>query len=500
MFQFINIHLASDAKPSDPQTRKRIRKQAMLASAKMARKRREKNPQFIFKLHTPVENAGEGSSSKQTMAIRPAASSSKTIEKSKYGDVLTLGVENPFPLLPWLYNDPGSGRRNPFVRYPIAMSLKTHAIIDTLFNDPSGGFCPFREFWYPASLTDPAAFHQTLSNICTNLAAQHPDDEETPKLSVIHHSLAIRSVSERLNDFQPNEAAGIITTVLSLAAHSNITANYPGFVSHMDAISRIAQLAGGIKAIPLAKQTRLLVFLVEVNGITRKDEYPRLPMPVDLIPSSDEFLPPGWSRKDPITLPDPLQSVIRAEDIELSQRLRDLYRLGAVLNFNFSARRMVWDETKISAACISPLLQGLLMLRPEAVDVEDPLSALREAVRIAALIALAPVRRGLGTFEVFSDALVGKLQDLLCQHLQPGNISEAVASRAPLIFWLLMTGAVQAVETEHALWFRQWIFECSGILDIRGWLSARSLLAEIFWIDEVHTPPGMVVWAEVRAI
>jgi hypothetical protein len=143
----------------------------------------------------------------------------------------------------------GAGRVDPFAKYPVKMNVIEYWLIDhgmppylpprsqtnskieikcvsnthmTLVNvaqHPT--FKVFKESWLPAAMSDPAAFHQILSNIALSISIVRGQGVilDNP-VSVAHNSLAVRTVNNRLSDPVEGISDGTMTSVLGMTCHS----------------------------------------------------------------------------------------------------------------------------------------------------------------------------------------------------------------------------------------------------------------------------------------
>jgi hypothetical protein len=140
----------------------------------------------------------------------------------------------------------GAGRVDPFANYPVTMNRNEYWLIDhgmpciskhqpqiqnqsvstkylqkvvNAAQHPT--FKVFKDSWLPAGMSDPAAFHQILSNIAMSISIVHGQGVilDNP-IAVAHNSLAVRTVNHRLSHPVEGISDGTLTSVLALTCHS----------------------------------------------------------------------------------------------------------------------------------------------------------------------------------------------------------------------------------------------------------------------------------------
>ncbi|KAF2099238.1 hypothetical protein NA57DRAFT_76468 [Rhizodiscina lignyota] len=425
MFQFININHGKDAKPSDAKTRNIIRKQAM-QKAGLWRQRKGKVPRYALDLQdsaslpasviaigSPVsrffisevitDDTSEENSDSQRHCRQTGSRVTWTVKCCQSfardpADCL-LGMQDPFPLLSISYLDPGCGRRNPFIRYPLDMDLQMHILIDHLSNDIRINWRISRTLWLPATITDASAFYQLLSNICLGLGALDPSNNEYSQLSLVYHRLAVRSVNNRLSNFARHDAGGIISSILALAGYANILADYEMLNSHLEAIMKVVKLAGGWPELELPEQARTLL-----SSIDRRHEVdPRLQIPLDISPTHCDTVESFVLSNS--SLPQPFADCDPDCETRLSDVLQDLSTMDKSLNHELSTDFTIWENAfdyQMSGISISPPLRRILMIQPRSEKTKRLIFPFQEAVRVAALLSLASIKRRSNSFHEHS--------------------------------------------------------------------------------------------------
>jgi hypothetical protein len=346
-------------------------------------------------------------------------------------------------------------------------------------------------------LTEPATFHQFLSNVAWNLSARVPSDHQIKYDSMAHHAIAIRSLKQRVSNIGPRNAAGTISTILTLAVHANLSANDHALQLHLDAISTVINQLGGMKSIEIPAKLRLLMFWTDVLICTRQDEHPRFPLPTDALP------PLGY--RDGLS--EPLLALLPDQTDELAKVLMQLHQFGEVWDYYMQsqgkpmcglAQSIRSPGAQLTGSWINPLLYQLLSLRPKMIDETDPISTLREATRLGAMLSLATFRRKAALFKVISDVQVDKLQYFLQLHLALETGRVDWVRLEPLKLWLLMMAGMESSVQEQRAWFIHQLTAVAHNMRLKTWGQAQLILLSMFWVGDALDESGRALWEDSR--
>jgi len=87
-----------------------------------------------------------------------------------------------------------------------------------VYTSPEPHLGPMRDTWLPLAYTDPALLYEILSHIALQFNFYTKSNTDFKSLAL--HSLALRSVNERLLDPIEGISDGVIGTILAFAAFS----------------------------------------------------------------------------------------------------------------------------------------------------------------------------------------------------------------------------------------------------------------------------------------
>jgi hypothetical protein len=219
---------------------------------------------------------------------------------------------------------------------------------------------------------------------------------------------------------------------------------------------------------------------VDIGGAATEDRPPYFSAPLNFLPGL-----PQTARDAPLSP--------QAQNI--SHTWRRLFRtqseimdvLNGVQRFNayFKTQILVTDEEifrdgGFAASFILPLQHRLLSLSAHAVDVEDNVSAMVQAIRLACILYLAEIRRSFGVMGVVSTLQSRKLKSFL-------EISGEWEELGLLKAWCLAMGGMESLGPLR-VWFVEELQKAIKGLGLESWQEAEGQLREVLWFDDVHSP------------
>jgi hypothetical protein len=162
----------------------------------------------------------------------------------------------------------GSGRLDPFLCYPVPVDMEMLFLIDHVHTWPDSHLRPFKDTWFPISISDSAFFNEILSHFSAHVfmlrnGVHNIDD--CPQ-SIDLHSRAIKSVRQRLLDPVLGISDGVIGTVLAFACFSHRTNDWAEYDMHMAALYGIIEARGGVSCLSPNPILRKLLSGVDLAG------------------------------------------------------------------------------------------------------------------------------------------------------------------------------------------------------------------------------------------
>lgn len=192
------------------------------------------------------------------------------------------GLHREVCVPPWpaLAQSLGSGRYDPFVKYPVHMTSRARMLLDhrqwpsstysvrtTLTNHHAvldtrvKSLRSFRIAWYPVACIDEGCFNQVLSIAALSLGQLQQETQVLDTDAIRYHAAALSSVNVRLGDPNTGNTDGVIAAVTGFACHSRQVGEEDSWDLHMRGLETILQTRGGVKSVNGNTHLRRLLFL-----------------------------------------------------------------------------------------------------------------------------------------------------------------------------------------------------------------------------------------------
>jgi hypothetical protein len=140
----------------------------------------------------------------------------------------------------------------------------------------------------------------------------------------------------------------------------------------------------------------------------------------------------------------------------------------------------IFRDGGFAASFILPLQHRLLLLSAHAIDVEEPVSSMVQAVRLACILYLAEIRRSFGVMGVVSTLQSRKLKPFL-------EMSGEWEELGLLRTWCLAMGGMES-QGPLRVWFVEELKKATDSFGMESWEEAEGQLREVLWFDDVHSP------------
>ena len=124
--------------------------------------------------------------------------------------------------------------------------------------------------------------------------------------------------------------------------------------------------------------------------------------------------------------------------------------------------------------------------------IEDVLyESTRLATYIYALLITFPFSANMAPFE--------ELAALLRNEVSVLDTLDLCIEDIKLLVWVLVMGAVAAIDTVERIWFVSMLRQVVGVVEIGSWEEMRDLLGRFLWLGSTSDVDGRVLWGEVEA-
>ncbi|KAK5128247.1 hypothetical protein LTR85_002914 [Meristemomyces frigidus] len=324
----------------------------------------------------------------------------------------------------------GGGVIYPFLATPVALDHVGRELVANIFH--ANEQRPHREDWFTVALNDQATFHQVLANSALHLYGLHHGTGSqggggAPKLAVMYHQLALKSVRKRLEQLQDSDRA-----CKAVDGEKECDRNRT-----VDALIRC--VSGMI-----CFATWLHRFQTDHDHVS-EDETQRRSA---LLRTTQIRM--AWAAHFPSQPHPPWLDVL--PDLTLLSALADADFAGSPVGSGLENMRELPVWTNVLIHRLLRLHQPTQRLddarKSKKMNPRTTADALAEACRMSMLLFLAPIWRAYGVRPTPTKTLLQKQHDLLLRTPQLWRTALSDASLGRLLLWILCVSALEAVELD----------------------------------------------------
>ncbi|KAF8859223.1 hypothetical protein BDZ45DRAFT_368044 [Acephala macrosclerotiorum] len=373
----------------------------------------------------------------------------------------------------------GAEHTDPFANYPIKMNEGELWLMDQVKTGKAPTLRTLRERWLPVAVRDAANFHQFLANACLYISRDRGEDLDNT-VAIAHHSLAIRSVNQKLSDPDLRTSDDVVIGVLCFICYSITQEDFHSVSIHLDGLHKVLRLRGGYDSV---KNNPILVNLtygVDMTRSLRQDTKPQFPLPEQMIrnvqndQSADDFVffpqthhPAPWRQifptKNPIvTVFDEIQNA--AEVAKMKATRNQEWRVA-----NFVIFRMY------------PTIHRLLSMGLDP-ELDDQWSILQEASRLGIMLFMGEIRRQCGDLGVSTRLHVTKLKVFM------EGLGSTIdwASANILLLWIMFFGLLESWKLPEQDWYVESMHAVMARTTLQSWDAVVEKVKSFLWFDDIY--------------
>jgi hypothetical protein len=383
----------------------------------------------------------------------------------------------------------GSGRLDPFQCYPVPVDMEMLFLIDHLHTQSDPHLRPFKDIWYPISVSDPAFFYEILSNMSAHIFTLRNSSQNRDNCpqAINLHSRAINSVRTRLLDPILGISDGVIGTVLAFACFSHRANDWAEYDIHMEALHRIIEARGGVSHIASNPILRELISGVDLAGTCFLERpQPRFPLPTA---SGGGKTTTGIWPVSPSLHPD--QSIWKHAFLGSSPLLpvfHDITTFFMILKSDLMRQLSIF-EISIDPSTVRSLTDRLEEHSTPLPDITQD-ALLEECCRLAATVLLReissyfkpPGSRSVDNHE--NRKTVNNVEKLHTILVRNSHYKRWLLFK-PLLNWCvcLATVSTSSVEMKHG--FLHLIVYGGRLMGLTGWSEALITAGNMLWVGEI---------------
>ena len=397
----------------------------------------------------------------------------------------------------------GSGRMNPFQAYPVPVDMELLFLIDHLHTCSDAHLRPFKDTWYPISVSDPAFFYEILSNISAYVFALRNADRNGAECaqSLALHSKAISSIRARLLDPVLGISDGIIGCVLAFASFSHRTNDWVEYDIHMAALYRIIEVRGGISCLSPNPILRRLISGVDLAGTCFLEKpKPLFPLPT-ISNASSAVNTLLWPVPQPPCSHESIWRHAFGAKSPLLPAFHDITMFIMTLKSDLTRND---HPLSIDQHTMSTLIDQLEQCFKPVLDITED-NLVEECCRLAALLLLENLSSHIGvlgsrlskTDDCNITANAQKLHTILVVDL----CYKKWLLFKPLLNWIASLAAISTPNEEIRHDFLHLIVYAGRLMALKGWDEALITAGNMLWVgqafdEEYRNITNSVLWEQ----
>ncbi|KAL3421718.1 hypothetical protein PVAG01_05874 [Phlyctema vagabunda] len=387
------------------------------------------------------------------------------------------------------------GDMDPFRKYPIQMTVQYHRLLRNLYSDSSLIFSTLRNRGFYEGITDPASFTQLLAASSWEMSQDRKSDQtESMKLSV----MAIQSLNKRLTGPVIDTSDEMVVALLIFCLYEWIKLDLKAFTVHVDGLSKLVMLRGGLKSLEHNFIVQGLVEKLDKMQALLWGTVPAFPQ------NKEAFEARARNRchflTDVFTIPDTYMTLATGPCFEILEEVkistnRELER-RKILSPSTTTDDEVWASFKdrINAITEDPRLDALQ-------------NDLLGICKVGSLLFISRVQQYLEPSrfahtrvdETYTQEIIA-LTSASIPIIFIGNAIPIRHPSGPVLMWVLAMSAMGTIAGEQKRWHSV-IFAAYrrglGIWELEDMLA---LLRRFPWVEEIHTPRLKEIWPLVSTI
>ncbi|CZR67426.1 uncharacterized protein PAC_17325 [Phialocephala subalpina] len=373
----------------------------------------------------------------------------------------------------------GAGRIDPFANFPIKMNGGDLWLIDQVNTGEDPTFKTLRDRWLPVAVRDAATFHQFLANVSLNISRVRGENLDNA-VSIAHHSLAIRSVNQKLSDPNLRTSGDVIASILCFVCYSTVKGDFHGISVHLDGLQNVLRLRGGYKSIKSDPVLVNIAYGVDMTRSLRQDTKPQFPLPEEMLQavqndqSADDFVffarTPYSAQWREIFPPNhPMMSVF-----DELQHAVEVAKLKAM-------RNQQWRIVNFVIFRMYPTIHRLLSMGLDP-DPDDQWSIVQEASRLGILLFMGEIRRKCGALGVSTRLYITKLK-VFMEGL--GSTIDWTSANM-LLLWVMFFALLESWKLPEQDWYVESMHAVMARTTLRSWDAVLERVKSFLWVDDIY--------------
>ncbi|KAH9207786.1 hypothetical protein DL95DRAFT_415304 [Leptodontidium sp. 2 PMI_412] len=383
----------------------------------------------------------------------------------------------------------GTGRIDPFTNYPIKMNRGEQWLIDQVNTGQDPTFRTLRERWLPVMIKGPATFHQFLANASLNVSRVRGENLDNA-VTVAHHSLAIRSVNQKLSDLVLKASDDVLLGILSFRCYNLVKGGFDANSVHLEGLNNVVELRGGYNGARITPMLVSLIYGVEMTRICRQDTKPLFPVPKTFdITQEQQFGSPSTTLPY-LTTSTPARPwndifPVGHPIIDTFENLNSVIQLAA----SKATQDKSWKVVNFVIRRLYPIVHKLMSLKIEDAIINDYWAIVQDASRLAIFFFLGELRRQCGALGVSTTLFLSNFKN----HMMDFGATIDWQPCHPLLLWMLFFGILESWGLPEQDWYFETIVSVAKAMELGSWDAIVQEVKRFLWVEDIHDVKAAVV-------
>ncbi|KAH7306113.1 hypothetical protein BKA65DRAFT_601851 [Rhexocercosporidium sp. MPI-PUGE-AT-0058] len=387
----------------------------------------------------------------------------------------------------------GAGRIDPFANYPIKMNKGELWLIDQVNTAHDPTFRTLRERWLPVMIKGPATFHQFLANVSLNVSRVRGESLDNV-VTVAHHSLAIRSVNQKLSDPVLKASDDVLLGILSFRCYNLVKGDFDAAAVHLEGLNNVVELRGGYNGSGISPMLVSLIYGVEMTRICQQDTKPLFPVPKMFdITQEQQFGSPSTPLPQIATSTRPWGAIFLA-----GHPIIDTFdSLDAIIQLSESKANQgqSWKVVNFVIRRLYPIVHRLMILKNIEGVPTGYWAIVQEASRLAIFFFLGELRRQCGALRVSTTLFLSKFKS----HMTTVGASIDWEPCLPLLLWMLFFGTLESWGLPAQDWYVETIVSVAEAMKLGSWGAVVEKVKEFLWVENIYDTKAAIVGQHLMA-
>ncbi|KAH7409000.1 hypothetical protein BKA64DRAFT_742173 [Cadophora sp. MPI-SDFR-AT-0126] len=349
--------------------------------------------------------------------------------------------------------------------------------------DPT--FRTHRERWLPVMIKSPITFRQFLANVSLNISRVRGENLENV-VTVAHHSLAIRSINQKLSDPILKTSDEVLLGILSFRCYNLVKGDFEAPAVHLEGLKKVIELRRGASEACVSPALSNLMYSVEMTRICQQDTKAVFPFPMMLNMAQDQQFGTTPAPQSYKIDNRPWQTIFPASHplVDTFDSLSSAVQVAR----HKSSHGQSWKVIDYVVHSLCPIVHKLIGLKTNHI-VNNYWTIVQEACRLAIFFFLGELRRQCGALGVSNTLFLSKFKS----HMLTFGSTIEWRPCHPILLWMLFFGTLESWDSPEQDWFLETMISVAREMDLDSWNAIVDVAKGFLWVEDVYDVKAAIV-------